>query len=187
MARIPLIGETDRPELVDLIAHLKAKRGGKLINLYRLLLNSPTIASAWLAFNSAVRFETALDAGVRELVILRVSILNGADYQVRIHGGAAYAVKAGLSGEQVAALADWQNKLELFTPLQRAVLAYIDAMTKSIEVTDAIYNEFARHFSTQQILEVTVLAGAYNMHTRVARALQLDIEPTASTEDRVNG
>ena len=179
MARIPLIGETDRPELVDLIAHLKAKRGGKLINLYRLLLNSPTIASAWLAFNSAVRFETALDAGVRELVILRVSILNGADYQVRIHGGAAYAVQAGLSGQQIAALADWEADPDLFTPLQRAVLAYVDAMTKSIEVPDAIYDGFARHFNAQQILEVTVLAGAYNMHTRVARALRLDIEPGA--------
>ena len=31
-----------------------------------------------------------------------------------------------------------------------------------------------RNFNPQQILELTVLAGAYNMHTRVARALQLD-------------
>jgi AhpD family alkylhydroperoxidase len=178
MARIPLIGETDHPELSALIAHLKAARGGKLINLYRLLLNSPAIASAWLDFNSAVRFDTALDAGVRELIILRVSILNGADYQVRIHG-AAYAGKAGLSGEQVAALANWRKNPDLFNPLQRAVLAYVDAMTKSIEVVDAIYDEFARHFNPQQILEVTVLTGAYNMHTRVARALQLDIEPGA--------
>jgi 4-carboxymuconolactone decarboxylase len=174
MARIPLIGETDRPELADTIAQLKAARGGKLINLYRLLLNSPTIASAWLAFNSAVRFQTALDAGVRELVILRVSLLNGANYQLRIHGGAEYAVKAGLSAEQVAALADRQQKLTVFTPLQRAVLAYVDAMTQTIEVPDGIYNEFARHFNSQQILELTVLAGAYNMHTRVTRALRLD-------------
>ena len=126
-----------------------------------------------------MRFQTTLDAGVRELVILRVSLLNGADYQVRIHGGPEYAVKAGLSEEEVAALADWQAKPAVFTPLQRAVLAYVDAMTQTIEVPDGIYNEFARHFNAQQILELTVLAGAYNMHTRVARALRLDAEPAA--------
>ena len=105
---------------------------------------------------------------------MRVSLLNGANYRLRTDGGAEHAVKAGLSAEQIAAIADWQQKLTVFTPLQRAVLAYVDAMTQIIEVPDGIYNEFARHFNSQQILELTVLAGAYNMHTRVARALHLD-------------
>ena len=174
MARVALVEEKDHPELAELIAHLKASRGGRLINLYRVLLHSPTIASAWLDFNSAVRFEIALDAGVREIAILRVAILNGAEYQVRIHGP-AYALKAGLTAQQVAALVDWRSP-DLFTPLQRAVLAYTDAMTQSIDVPDTTYNELGRYFNTRQIVELTVLIGAYNMHTRVSRALRLDVE-----------
>ncbi len=80
MARVPLIPEDHGP-LATLIGKLKGARGGKLINLYRLLLNSPSVAEAWQAFNNAIRFNTALDDEARELAILLVSQLNGADYQ----------------------------------------------------------------------------------------------------------
>jgi alkylhydroperoxidase family enzyme len=49
-------------------------------------------------------------------------------------------------------------------------------MTRDIEVPDAIYNEVARHFSTRQIVELTVLIGAYNMNIRVLKALQIDAQ-----------
>ena len=80
MARVPLISEDHGP-LSALIAKLKGARGGKLINLYRVLLNSPSVAEAWQAFNNAIRFNTALDGEARELAILRVAQLTGADYQ----------------------------------------------------------------------------------------------------------
>ncbi len=174
MARVPLIGE-DRADLAPLIERLMAARGGRLINLYRVLLNSPRIAAAWLDFNSAVRFETALPDDVRELAIMRVSALNGADYQLRIHGG-AYAQKAGLTATQVAALSAPQIAAGTFGPRDEAMLAYCDAMTRAIEVPDAVYDALKPHFGDQQIVELTVLIGAYNMHTRVARALHLDAE-----------
>lgn len=173
MARVPLIGEA-RSDLAAFIARVKAERG-KLINLYRVLLNSPPVAEGWLAFNSTVRYKTSLDAALRELIILRVSILNGAEYQARIHG-ASHALKAGLSAAHIAAVADWRAS-DLFTPAQRAALAWTDAMTRDIEVPDALHEELKRYFDDRAVVEITVLAGAYNMHTRVARALRIDIEP----------
>jgi 4-carboxymuconolactone decarboxylase len=178
MARVSFIEEADHPELAGLIARFKAGRGGRFINLYRALLGSPTIAAAWFDFNTAVRFQTALDPVVREIAILRVAVLNGAEYQLRIHG-ADQALKAGMTAPQVAALAEWQGS-DLFTPRERAVLAYADAMTQRIDVADAIYDELGRHFSQSQIIELTVLIGAYNMHTRVSRALRLEPEAAGS-------
>lgn len=172
MARVPLVGE-ERSDLAPFISRVKAERG-KLINLYRVLMNSPAIAERWLDFNSVIRYATSLDAALREMIILRVSLLNGAEYQARIHG-ASHALKAGLTTEQIAALADAQPGA-LFTPAQRAALAWTDAMTREIEVADALHDELKRHFNDQAIVEITVLAGAYNMHTRVARALRIDPE-----------
>lgn len=172
MARVPLIGE-ERKDLAPFIARVKTERG-KLINLYRVLLNSPTIAAAWLDFNSAIRYRTTLDAALREMIILRVSLLNGAEYQARIHG-ASHALKAGLSAEQIAALADWEDSA-LFSAAQRAALAWTDAMTREIEVADPLHEELKKHFDDQAVVEITVLAGAYNMHTRVARALRIEPE-----------
>ncbi len=172
MARVPLIGE-ERSDLAPFIARVKTERG-KLINLYRVLMNSPAVAERWLDFNSAIRYGTSLDAALREMIILRVSILNGAEYQARIHG-ASHALQAGLSAEQITALADWQPST-LFTPGQRAALAWTDAMTRDIEVPDALHAELRRHFDDRAVVEITVLTGAYNMHTRVARALRIEPE-----------
>jgi 4-carboxymuconolactone decarboxylase len=175
MARVPLIDETDAT-LATLIAKLKDARRGKLINLYRALLNSASIAEAWLAFNSAIRFNTALDDQARELAIMRVSKLNGADYQFQIHA-TQYAPEAGLTPQQIAAIGgstDWNSSL--FPPAQRALLAYADAMTMDIEVSDEIFERLRKHFSNKEIVDLTVLIGAYNMHTRVSRALRIDAE-----------
>lgn len=172
MTRVPLLGE-ERSDLAPFIARVKTERG-KLINLYRVLMNSPAIAAGWLDFNTVVRYKTTLDAALRELIILRVSLLNGAEYQMRIHG-ASHALKAGLTTEQIAALDQWQDS-DLFSPAQRAALAWTDAMTRQIDVPDALHADLKRHFNDQAVVEITVLAGAYNMHTRVARALRIEPE-----------
>ena len=174
MARIPLIPEDHGP-LATLIGKLKGARGGKLINLYRLLLNSPSVAEAWQAFNNAIRFNTALDDEARELAILLVSQLNGADYQFQIHA-TKYAPACGITPQQIAALDSGENS-SLFQPAHRALLAYTRAMMVDIEVADAVFARLKPHYNDQQIVELTVLIGAYNMHTRVARALRLNPDP----------
>lgn len=173
MARVPLIDEHNTA-LAALIEKLKGARRGKLLNLYRVLLNSPSIAEAWQTFNSAIRFNTALDEQARELAILRVSQLNGADYQFQIHA-TKYAPEAGLTPQQVAAL-DGSEHSSLFAPAHRALLAYTDAMTLDVQVPDAVFDRLKPHYSDAQIVELTVLIGAYNMHTRVGRALKIDPE-----------
>ena len=132
------------------------------------------MAEQWLNFNSAIRYSTSLDAALREMIILRVSILNGAQYQAQIHG-ASHALKAGLTAEQIAALAGPADSA-LFTPAQQAALAWTDAITRDIEVADALHAELKKHFDDRAVTEITVLAGAYNMHTRVARALRIESE-----------
>jgi AhpD family alkylhydroperoxidase len=173
MARVPLIDDND-PALAALIAKLKGARGGKLLNLYRVLLNSASIAEAWQAFNQVIRFKSALDAQARELAIMRVSQLNGADYQFQIHAS-KYAPEAGITPQQIAALGGSEHS-SLFQPAHRALLAYADAMTTDIEVTDEVFDRLHRHYNNAQIVELTVLIGAYNMHTRVGRALRIDPE-----------
>jgi alkylhydroperoxidase family enzyme len=175
MARIPLIEETKHPELAESIAKIKGARGGRLINIYRLMLHSPALANAWFDLNQAVRYGTEIDGQSRELAVIRVAILNGVEYVQRAHGP-AYALQEGLTPEQVAALSDWRAS-QLFNAQQRALLAYTDAMTENIEVTDDVFDNARQHFSERQIVELTLLIGAYNMLTRFLKALKVDPEP----------
>jgi 4-carboxymuconolactone decarboxylase len=177
VARVPLIEEHDHPELADQIGKLKGGRGGRLLNVYKLLLNSPTLAATWFDHVSAVRWQTQLDGQTRELAIIRIGILNRVAYVLAQHVP-AYALQEGLTQEQCDALADWSAS-SLFDAKQRAVLAYTDAMTLQIQVPDDVFNGLKPHFTDQQIVELSVLIGTYNMHTRVLQALEIPLESTA--------
>ena len=175
MARVPLIDEKDHPELSELIAKIKGARRGRLINIYRLMLHSPALANAWFELNQAVRYGTEIDGQSRELAIIRVAILNNVKYVQRAHGP-AYALKEGLTPEQVDALVDWKSST-LFSDKQRALLAYVDAMTRNIDVPEEVFSNFRAYQSERQMVEITMLISAYNMLTRFLKALKVDPEP----------
>jgi alkylhydroperoxidase family enzyme len=174
MARVPLIDENAHPELADLVAKFRAGRRGNLINVYRLLLNSPALAESWFNHSNAVRWKTTLDGRLREIVIIRVAHLTGSQYVLRQHVP-ALALADGVSLEECQALADWRPAA-CFDAGERAALAYADAMTREIVVADAIFAEVARHFDTRSLVELTVLIASYNMNARVLQALELDLE-----------
>jgi alkylhydroperoxidase family enzyme len=179
MARVRLIDENDAVEHSDLIRKIKGARGGRLINIYRLMMHSPALASAWFDLNQAVRYSTQIDGQSREIAVIRVAVLNQVEYVLRAHGP-AYALKEGLTSAQVEALADWQRS-DLFSDKQRALLAYTDAMTHEIDVPDPVFEEVRTHFTERQTVELTLLISAYNMLTRFLKALKVDPEPTSTT------
>jgi 4-carboxymuconolactone decarboxylase len=175
MARVSLIEENDHPELAELIGKIRAGRRGALINVYKLLLHTPALAECWLNLISAARYKTELDGRLREIVIVRVGYLNRTDYVVRQHVP-QLTEPEGLTKAECDALADWKGS-KFFDARERAALAYADAMTRDIDVPDAVFEGLRPHFNERQVVELTVLIGTYNMHTRVFMALKIDPEP----------
>jgi 4-carboxymuconolactone decarboxylase len=175
MARVPLIQEQEHPELADAIERYRAGRRGKLINIYRMLLNSPPLAESWFNHSNAVRWKTTLAGRLREIVIIRMGHLTDSQYVLRQHVP-SLALADGLSCEECDALADWRATT-FFSASERAALAYADTMTRDIAVPDAVFAEVKRYFDARAIVELTVLIGTYNMNARVLQALELDLEP----------
>src|SRR6202521_4014458 len=178
MARVPRITEEEHPEFSALMETFRAGRRGRLINIYRMLLNSPALAESWFNHSNAVRWKTPLDGRLREIVIIRMGHLTRCDYVLRQHVP-TLALADGLTVAECDALADWHG-LEFFDARERAVLTYADTMTRDIAVPDDVFAAVKRHFNDRQIVELTVLIGSYNMNARVLRALDLDLEPLAS-------
>ncbi|WP_420225954.1 carboxymuconolactone decarboxylase family protein [Pigmentiphaga litoralis] len=175
MARIPYVDETTHPELAPAIGRIRAERRGKLIPVYGLLLHSPAIAEEWLAFINAVRWKTQLGARLREIVILRVAVLNHAGYVVDVHRQ-HFTGQDGLDDAACDALLADTVVSDAFSPTELAVIAYVDALTREAQVPDAVFARLRPKFEVRQIVELSVLIGAYNMHTRVLNALQIDPE-----------
>lgn len=178
MTRVPLIDEESHPELAALVERIRGRRKGALINVYRLLLNSPKLAETWFDHINAVRWETALPGRLRELVIIRIGHVTNGAYILRQHVP-RLALADGVSEAECAALADWRES-DLFSDAERAALAFADAMTTDIDVPDAVFDELARCYDNpRQIVELAVLVASYNMHSRVLQALRVDLEPSS--------
>jgi 4-carboxymuconolactone decarboxylase len=177
MARVPLMQEQEHPEFSDLVEKFRAGRRGRLINIYRMLLNSPPLAESWFNHSNAVRWKTTLDGRLREIVIIRMGHLARCDYVLRQHVP-SLALADGLTRAECDALANWQGS-KFFDARERAALAYADTMTRDIAVPDDVFAAVKRNFNDRQIVELTVLIGTYNMNARVLRALELDLEPVA--------
>ena len=170
MARIPYADENKNDEVKALAAQIRKERGG-LHNLYRMLLNSPPIARGWLNLLTAVRQQCILSGRVRELTIMRIAIINGADYEYDNH--APLALKEGISQQQIDALRDWQ-KSQAFDAADRAVLAYTDSMTKDVDVPDDVFDALRPHFDARELTELTATIAAYNLVSRFLEAVKID-------------
>ncbi len=176
MPRISLVDENATPEIAALAGKIRGGRGGQLHVFYKALLHTPGLAAAWFDFNNAVRFQTGMDDRTRELIIMRIAALTGCDYVWKVHE-AQYAAPAGVTPQEVEALRD-PKKSGGFAEREHALLAYVDAMTRDVAIPDSVFGKLREHFSEREIVDATVLTAAYNMHTRVLKALDIKPEKT---------
>jgi AhpD family alkylhydroperoxidase len=135
-----------------------------------MLLHSPPVASGWLNYLTAIRQQSTLPGGLRELVIMRIAVLNGAPYEAEQH--APIALREGVSQVQLDDLDNWQQS-KSYDATQRAVLAYTDAMTKDIHVSPEVFAAVKAVLTDRLLVELTATVGAYNMVSRFLEALQI--------------
>ncbi|HUG23487.1 carboxymuconolactone decarboxylase family protein [Piscinibacter sp.] len=167
--RVPLVQPGTRAELAEVEARILAERG-RVSLLYQVLLNSEPIASGWERLLTAVRQQTGVPASLRELIILRVAVLNGARFEFDAH--VAHAEKAGVGARKIEAV--WEPELSpLFDPTERLVLELADRMTRDIVVPDALMERLRAHFDSRGIVEVVATVAAYNMVSRLLVALNV--------------
>ncbi len=102
---------------------------------------------------------------------MRIAHLNRAPYEADQH--APIALREGLRQDQLDALALDEIPADRFDARERAVLAYADAMTRTVQVPDAVFQAVRRHFPDRELVELTATVAAYNMVSRFLEALQV--------------
>jgi AhpD family alkylhydroperoxidase len=121
------------------------------------------------------------DSGLRELVRLRASQLNGCAYCVDTHSHDAHAV--GESHQRINAVAVWHES-PFFTARERAALAFTEAVTlvAQTHVPTAAYDAVAKEFSPDEIgalLALIVTINAWNALAVASRAWQPSLDGSA--------
>ena len=109
-----------------------------------------------------------LEKELIDLVYLRVSQLNGCAYCLDSHS--RDLLKQGVSLEKLMLLAAWREALPLFSPRERAALAWAESVTQvaQTEVPDEHYAEAKALFDDKEIADLTLAIALMNALNRVA-------------------
>lgn len=176
MARVPYV-PADLVEPREIVDAVRARRGGTLLALDRMLLHSPEMAMGWNTYLGAIRNRLQLSPKLRELAMCVVAVLNGADYEFQAH--APGFLKAGGTQAQVEALRDPQRAqadTALFDDTERAALAVALEMTLSVQVSDASFEALASRLGAREVVEFVTTVATYNMVSRFVVALGIGNE-----------
>ena len=178
MSRVPALSrDAVSIEQQPLWDRLEAERKMPTANIFRALANAPVLLDAFLSYANALRDSSRLSPKLRELAILSVGHATGSEYEIAHHQ--SHGRKAGLTDEQLAAVADFERAKEdseLFDDAERAVMALARESTTAVHVSDATWAAAAAHLDDQQMVELTLTIGWYNSGVRIMGLLHIDLE-----------
>lgn len=126
----------------------------------------PASLQAMLALEKHVT-TNALDHNLRELIKLRASQINGCAYCVDMHS--KDLLKHSEIQQRLTVLCVWRES-PVFTDKERAAFAWTEAVTlvSESQVPNDVYEEFAKHFTEQERVQITLLIGTINIWNRLA-------------------
>lgn len=164
-------------EPAALVEAIRARRGGHLLHLDRMLLHSPPLAAGWNGYLQAVRSELALDARLRELAMCAVASLNGAHYEFHHH--APEFLRAGGTAPQVEALRQPEQAMlqtGIFDGTALAALRLTVEMTLQVAVNDGTFDSVHVALGDRGTVELVAVVATYNMVSRFLVALGVEPE-----------
>ncbi|MBF6599900.1 MAG: carboxymuconolactone decarboxylase family protein [Dehalococcoidia bacterium] len=171
MARVRLNETNDLPEDQRWLFERMEQRG-PVLNIFRAMSHSPVAMRHFMRLGSYFLEEGKLDAALRELAILRVGHECAAPYEFGQH--IALGRRAGLTDAQIRGVGAPNGAL--FDRRQLSVLAYAGELTAEASASDATHGAVASFLNDEEIVELTMLIGYYNLVSRTLNALEVEPE-----------
>jgi alkylhydroperoxidase family enzyme len=177
MARLPYADPGAAPERVR-----RALETVPPLNVFRMVANAETAFRPWLAFGGALLSSLELDGRLRELAILRVARLSGAEYEWVQHAPIALAV--GASEEQVGAVDRGDLDDASLGEAERAALRFTSEVVRDVRASDdALAALRAAGLSPREVVELLLVIGQYMLVARVAETAGIELDEPADVLD----
>ena len=146
-----------------------------VFNIFKTLANHPALARGFLRWGNQVLFRSTVPVREREIAILRVGWLCQATYEWHHHvaigrdyaglGEADFAwIKAGPDADGLA-------------DSDRTLLRAVDELVGDHFISDGTWAELARHWSTEQVIDLVFAVGNYVMVSMALNSFGVALEP----------
>jgi alkylhydroperoxidase family enzyme len=172
VSRLPPLPQPLSPEVEALFAE-RQKRMGRILNIHHTFAHAPILSRASAQMATSLRYETSVPRLYIEIAIVRAAQNARGTYELQQHKPMLFA--EGFPKKKFAALKAWR-KSKLFDDKERALLAYADAMSRYGNVPDKVFKAMERHFTPQQIMELSFAIGSYYGTALIMNALKIKLE-----------
>jgi len=154
----------------EFLAQLE-KKSGKPNHFFRTMANRPEVLKNFVPLYAAIVGPGLVERRLKELVYLSVAFANECAYCSAAH--TASGKRAGISEEDLTALRTEQDPP--FTAPERAAIQYARELTRTADARDT-REALNEHFSSEQIVEITLIVAMANFTNRFNNGLEVKPE-----------
>lgn len=170
MARLPYVDpQTCTPEIRQTLEQLPVQ-----LNIFRMMAHAETNLRPLLRLGASILAEQKLDHRLREIAILQVARLSGAEYEWVQHVPIAKAV--GATDEEVSALEHGDIEASCFDAQASTVLRFTTELVRDVRVEKATFDAIAELLSPREIVELILAVGFYMTMARLMEATEVDLD-----------
>lgn len=174
MARIRPLEGREAPLMLHVFNWLSRRMYGQEMASARIIAHNPRFLLGSLGMGIFSGGPSKLDPRTRLLAMHLAAEINGCAWCLDF--GAYMGARGGVPAEKLAAVGEYATS-PVFTPAERAALAYADAMTQvGGHVPDDVFANVRRHYSEREIVELTVAVAAENFYNRGNAALGVEAQ-----------
>jgi alkylhydroperoxidase family enzyme len=153
-----------KAELTTELSESMIKQLGAVPEPVEVVFNNPKVATASLEFSAKVAEWDAADAGLKSFAHMAVAAQVGCSWCLDV--GYFQALNENLDLARASQVPRWRES-EVFTPLERDVLEYAEAMTNTPPtVTDELSASLLERLGPAAMVELTVFIAFVNLSTR---------------------
>jgi alkylhydroperoxidase family enzyme len=147
------------------------RRYGKVPMAFRVLYpRFPWLALASAVLYTLLGYATRIGSELAGLLQVSTSMRNGCTFCSDIV--MAEAVRQRVGRERFAALLDFESS-SIFTPREKAALAYTAAIADSLHVNDGVWQRLAEHFSERERIEIVWVCAVERYFNSMALPLRI--------------
>ncbi|RDH78449.1 carboxymuconolactone decarboxylase family protein [Mycolicibacterium moriokaense] len=139
-------------------------------NILGTFVNHPALTKEFLRFNVHLLFNSTLPPRLRELAILRVAHRTDSAYEWMQH--VKMGRNEGLTDDDIAGV----QRGEAADDFDRLVLAAVDELLKSYQLTDATWAALGERFDKRQRMDFVFTVGCYITVSMALKTFGVELE-----------
>lgn len=171
--RIPPVPREEwTPEQEALLEPLERQR--RLYNVFMTMANHPDLARDWLTFADHILRRCTLPRRDREILILRIGWLCGAEYEWAQHTRIGKAV--GLTDDDLQHIQEGPQAAGA-SEHDRLLLQAVDELRANAFVSDGTWTPLAQIYDTKQLMDLVFTVGQYNLVSMALNTFGVQLDP----------